>query len=251
MTTELAPSTGYAPALAVDSAAVLEAVRDPNISADKAERLFALAERLQDQRAKAAFYDAMNRVQAEMMPVTKKAENSHTHTHYARLEDIDRMLTPVYVKHGFSLSISTADSPLANHRRVVLTVRHSMGHSETHHLDAALDGVGAQGRSNKTEIQAMGSTLSYCDRYLKCKVFNVRLVGEDDDGNGGGVGPGGEPITENQLLDLRALMQQAGADEPRFLQFLALDSLADLPKSRLNEAVRALNDKLAKKGARK
>lgn len=229
--------------LTINTDAVLDAVRNPEIDAKKAAELFGLAERLQASRAKALYASAMNEVQSAIRPVRKAATNDHTQSHYARLEDVDRMLKPICDEHGFSLGISTKDSPVAGHLRVVLTVTHRAGHSEQHFLDAPIDDKGIKGSPTKTALHGMGSTLTYCARYLKCLCFNVPLVGHDDDGNAGGNGPGAEPISQKESDDLACLITEVNADSVKFCAYFGIEAVKDLPRSRHTEAVRMLERK--------
>jgi hypothetical protein len=158
------------------------AARDPQVDIDKLERLFALRERMIAEEKKTAYNAAMSVVQAKIKPVYRDAMNQQTNSPYARLETISDAITPVYTAEGFSLSFDTADSPKADHIRIVCEVMHSAGHTALKHFDLALDNVGLKGNPNKTAIQASGSTISYGRRYLKLMVFDVVLTNEDNDG---------------------------------------------------------------------
>lgn len=159
------------------------AARDPAVDIDKLERLFALRERMVAEDKKTAYQAAMVRAQARMKPVYRDAQNDHTNSAYSRLETISDAIKPIYTEEGFSLSFDTADSPKADHVRIVCEVMHSSGHSALKHFDLPLDGGGLRGNANKTPVQANGSTISYGRRYLTCMVFDVMLTNEDTDGN--------------------------------------------------------------------
>jgi len=159
-------------ALAIESKADVETL----------ERLFALKERNDANEARAAFFQAMQRVQAEATPIVKDAKNAQTGSMYARLETIARALAPLYTSHGFSLSYGTADSPLDGYIRVTCQCMHVGGHSEPYHFDLPVDDIGIKGNANKTRIHGSGSTISYGRRYLVLMIFNVVMAGEDDDG---------------------------------------------------------------------
>lgn len=149
---------------------------------ERLEKLLGVQERWQAQQSKRAYFDAMRAVQAEAPAVARTAENKQTGSMYAKLEAISKAMAPVYTRHGFSLSYGTADSPLDGYVRITCAVMHSAGHVEHHHADLPLDDEGIKGNKNKTATHAHGSTISYGRRYLACMVFNVILVGEDDDG---------------------------------------------------------------------
>jgi hypothetical protein len=142
---------------------------------------------MQEERAKQAerlFYAAMADAQAEMEPVRRDSTNAHTRSKYARFEAIDAMLRPIYTKHGFSVGYRTGAPAQPGAVRVICKVAHNAGHSVEAELEAGLDSAGSGGKTNKTDVQAVGSTTSYLKRYLCTLVWNVALADDDDDGEG-------------------------------------------------------------------
>jgi hypothetical protein len=142
---------------------------------------------VREEQAKVAereFNGAMAEAQSAMAPIRKDAVNPHTRSKYARFETIDEMLRPVYTRHGFSVRFRTEDASQPGWVKVVCVVAHAGGHVEEFPLSAPLDDMGSQGRSNKTGVQAIGSTTSYLKRYLLTMAFNVAIAGDDDDGEG-------------------------------------------------------------------
>lgn len=159
------------------------AARDPQVDIDKLERLFALQERMLAQNRKTAYNSAMAAVQAKIKPVWRDAINKQTGSPYATLEAISDAITPIVTSEGFSLSYDTAECPTPGYIRIVCDVMHSAGHTEKNkHFDLPLDDAGLKGNTNKTPIQASGSTISYGRRYLKCMIFDITLTNEDNDG---------------------------------------------------------------------
>ena len=207
------------------------------IPIETVERLFALDRANRADRAREEFAIAMAAAQSECTPVRKLAQNKQTHSMYARVEDVERMLDPILHRHGFSRSVSTVEPVVVDTMRVCLLLRHVGGHEERHYLDAAPDTLGPQGKAVKTALHGMGSTLTYCGRHLLCNVFGITLTA-DDDGNAGGAHQ--EPVNEHQLADLRALIEEVDADEGALLELYGIKALADLPAVRFKSAVRAL-----------
>ena len=210
------------------------------------ERLFVLDKEIRAESARREFSEAFNAVQRELTPVRKLATNSHTVSKYARLEDVTRMLDPIILAHGFSRSLSSTDSPTPDHLRFVLVLRHIGGHEERHHLDAPLDTVGIQGKTTKTALHGMASSMTYCERHLLCKVFGVQVVGDDDGNAAAGVGPSSERISLKQMDDLMALCDEVKADLDRFRKHFNLTNISNLPVSRLKEAIALLEAKRGK-----
>ena len=225
--------------LATTNNPLMAVLSDPerlqSLDVDKLERLAELHMQMQDREAKRAFSEAFNAVQGEMVPVVKRGLNKHQGSTYARHHDVDRMLQPLIAKHGFSLSFSTEDTESKDMIRYVMVVRHKGGHSERHTMELPKDDTG-----KKAHLHQIGSSNTYGKRYLKVSVFDVDLSDDDDGNAGAGVGPSAETITEHQAADLRALIEDVGADKAKFLRFFGIKNVLELPASRMKEAVRML-----------
>jgi hypothetical protein len=63
---------------------------------------------------------------------------------------------------------------------------------------------------------------------------------EDDDGKLGGEG---DKITDEQVQELNVLMAEVKADTTKYLKYLKIETLADLPAKQFKNAVAALNAK--------
>ncbi|MCU1752185.1 ERF family protein [Pseudomonas sp. 6D_7.1_Bac1] len=164
---------------------IMQVAATPNVDVGNMERLMQMHERHVDRQASAAFSVAMVNAQKRIKPVTRKALNKHTASTYARLEDIDREISPIFTEEGFSLSFGTADSRLPGHLRITCDCMHAGGHTKLYQLDLPIDAAGSGGKTNKTGVQANGSTISYGRRYLTQMIFNVTTTDDDDDGNSG------------------------------------------------------------------
>jgi hypothetical protein len=221
--------------------AIERAAINPAVDVDKMERLFALQERMISRNAEAQFNAAMTAAQQEMTPISADATNPQTHSTYASFAKLDRALRPIYTKHGFALSFDEGDSPKPEHVRVLCYVSHTGGHSRTYHRDMPADGKGAKGGDVMTKTHAAGAAGSYGARYLLKGIFNVAVGEEDKDGNASAIGAAF--ITEKQAADLQAKAEEVGVNKENFLKFLKVGRLAELPASRFNAAIQALNDK--------
>jgi hypothetical protein len=160
------------------------AVSDPGFDVNKFEVVLAAVREEQAKHAEREFYRSMSAAQGEMEPIRKDAINPQTRSKYARFEAVDGHLRPIYTRHGFSVSYRTGTPSRPGAVRMICTVAHEAGHSVEAELEAGLDGQGAQGKANKTDVQATGSTVSYLRRYILNMVFNVALATDDDDGEG-------------------------------------------------------------------
>lgn len=167
-------------------AAVLQqALMMPEQGVDRLERMWIMHKEMQDRDAARAYADAMKACQKEMPAIQKRGKNKQTNSRYALLEDINRLITPIYTRHGFSLSFGTDRSELPDHVGIVCDVMHDGGYSKTYTYDAPIDNVGIKGEKNKTTTHGRGSAISYGRRYLVMMIFNL-TIGDDDDGNAAG-----------------------------------------------------------------
>lgn len=195
--------------------AVIErASRDPNVDVAKMKELLQMQREIHAVEAEAAFNAAMRAAQAEMTPVIRDAENQHTRSRYALLETIDANIRPIYSRHGFALSFNSAPPSKPGLVRVICNVLHDQGHSRQYELEGDLDVSGAQGKANKTNIQGLGSSVSYLRRYLTCLIFNIVLKNEDNDGNST------KTITQRQIESIEDMVRQCGLDENGRASFL-------------------------------
>lgn len=169
-------------------AAITTATSNQRLDMNQVERLFAMHQTIKRQEAEEAFNAAMARTQALIQPIVARSWNDQTKSHYAKLEAIDRVITPIHTAEGISISYDTetkndADPIPPGMIRILGWVRHSGGHKERIHIDLPTDDVGAQGNRNKTKVQGICSTNTYGRRFLKLMAFNVSTF-DDKDGNG-------------------------------------------------------------------
>ena len=209
--------------------------------ADEEERIRRMDREDRAEDAKRAWLRDFSKVQAEIGPIMRGRKNTHTGSTYADLADIERIVTPILTKHGFSTTAAPVAGAPDGSIRMQLVIGHAEGHERTYEDDFPLDAAGSQGKANKTAIQAKGSTQTYGRRYLKASALDLAFM-DDADGNA----PRGQSgtITEDQFLALRDLMEQAKADEARFLGHFKIAHLEELPVARFGEADAMLRRKI-------
>jgi len=218
-------------------ATIQNAALNPDVDVDKMKALLDMQERIIDKNAAVAFNHSMMKVQREMKSIPKTAWNAQTKSNYAKAEEIDKVLTPLYTSHGFCLMFGTADSPHEYYIRITCDVGHEQGHVKPFFYDLPPDEAGIKGTVNKTKVHASASTLKYGQRYLKSMIFNITF-GKDTDGNP----PDSEPvITEEQGANIQALIDEVGEDGRKALyNWLKIDSIDQVPVKQYDKAVRAL-----------
>jgi hypothetical protein len=157
------------------------AANDPNVDAEKMERMFALYERMQARDAETAFNVSLKKAQGEVARVPANKFNSQTKSAYADYAQLDRVLRPIYTTNGFSLSFDS-DRLSESEIMIICYVSHEGGHTRTYKLPMPADGKGAKGGDVMTKTHATGSATQYGMRYMLKMIFNV-AIGQDDDGN--------------------------------------------------------------------
>ena len=240
---EVKPASDVSAVLAI----IERAATNPDVDIDKMERLLAMQERIWERQAQQAFTEAKLKMRPELPEIsmlgmiTIKEKNAPHNiiqeTPFARFEDIHRAVMPILTQHGFDLSFKNGMAPDGK-VRITTILSHVSGHSEETYFDLPHDSSGS-----KNAVQAVGSSTSYGKRYGVLNILNIRVCGEDDDGVKGGAP---DTITQEQNLELGTLADEVGADMPKFLKFLKIEKLSDLPAARFDEAKAALESKRKK-----
>lgn len=182
------PSTTYPAAAPIPTggdpflAMIERAASDPRVDIDKMDRLLQMKERRDAKEAQVEYDRAMADAQEDMRPVRANLDNPQTRSKYADYSALDKVVRPIYARHGFSLSFTTAEGAPDNCVRIVCTVAHRSGHRERPLLDMPADGKGARGNDVMTKTHATGAAITYGKRYLLGMIFNLAVT-RDDDGN--------------------------------------------------------------------
>jgi ERF superfamily len=160
---------------------LIQTAIERGLDVDKFGKLFDLQERYEKKVAEAQFAQAMADAQGDMPVVVKDGKNPSTNSKYAKLETIQETVKPIYTHHGFSLSFSEGTPANAEDIRVTCEVRHASGYSRQYWIDLPPDDKGMKGSTNKTEVHAKMSSMSYGVRRLLLMVFNITTANEDKD----------------------------------------------------------------------
>jgi hypothetical protein len=173
-------------------------------------------------------------------------------TQYAKWETIDEQIKPILHQFGFAIShrittTSAQDGAAAGLRRVTAILRHIDGHvDDSCYFDASSDVTGS-----KNNIQGWGSGIKYGMRYTGCAALNIITKDmPDDDGKGtGGPAVFGDPLSAEELQKLLEMLDAVGCRALQFLKYMndnrpkkhpIADKIADLPSSRFDESIKAL-----------
>jgi hypothetical protein len=206
---------------------------------DQLQKLMDLQERWEANQARKAYIVALAEFKRDPPTVTKnkkagfesKRTDSRTEYEYATLAQVATIIAPALSAHGLSHSWSTAQDETGI--SVTCTLTHEMGHRESVTLRAPADTSGS-----KNVIQAIGSTVTYLQRYTLMAITGLAAEGQDDDGDGIVTF-----INAEQKAKLIALMQEVNADTSAFLRYMGIDYIDTLPAKRFDGAVAALEKK--------
>lgn len=146
------------------------------------ERLSKLYEQAEASERKKAYMSAMAKAKAELQPIIKDGEitlGGGKSIKFETLAAIADAVNPILSKYDlfYTFPDSVGVEPhIANRIYVTCRLSHRDGYSEEATLDAPPD-VG----QNRNAVQAMGSTITYLQRYTLKKVLGLSVV-QDRDG---------------------------------------------------------------------
>jgi hypothetical protein len=209
---------------------------------DVLERLVAMQEREQERSARMAFIADLAAFQdaCPLLTRNKKASvvtksGANYSYRYASLDRIAAEIRGLLTKHGLSYSWDSTTE--AGMLICTCTLRHRDGHEVTSSFGAPIEQA-----AKMSGAQSTAATLTYARRQSLVSVLGLAIADEDTDARQGAPS---KPITKSQAADIESLAGEVGADMARFVTWLGIDNLKELPSARFQEAVNALEAKRA------
>lgn len=209
---------------------------NPAVDIDKLERLMKIQVEMQERENETAFNAVMALTQGEIGVIAKNRHNDHTESDYADIGAIVEVITPIYTKQGLNVSFDAG--PIADGCIPLACYVSAYGHTKTYHYDSPVTDKGIQGSVMMIPAHARKSAISYGRNTLLAMIFNIGT--KDDDGNATAQV---ERITDEQVADLEALIEEVGADKSLFLKWLKTDDLANIQASAYAYCVSQLENK--------
>jgi hypothetical protein len=225
-------------------AAMIKMAVEGRADLDKLEKLLTLQEKWEANEARKLFASSFALAQSNIELVLKTKLNPHTRSNYAPLEGIIKMSAPAYTKEGFSVIFYEGETTAPECIRICADVLHTAGHKETYHYDVPLDGVGIKGVANMTKIHAKSSSTSYGRRYLMCMIWNIPTGDNDGQTTTGPI----EYISKEQLTQIKDLAVELNVDCAKFLKYMRITKLEEMPKSDFKKAMTAFAARKNKAG---
>ena len=159
---------------------LLQRAMEQGVSIEQLERLQLMHERWEANEARKAFVCAMNDFKKQPPSVLKNqtASTGSYQYNYASLDNVCAAVIRGLSEHGISHRWETEQND-AGAISVTCVLTHDLGHSEKTTLRAMPDTSGG-----KNAIQAIGSAVTYLQRYTLLAATGLAAGGTDNDGAG-------------------------------------------------------------------
>ncbi len=152
-----------------------------NAPIETLKELMELQERDDANKARKAYHKAMAAFKRNPPDIYKDATVDFTSSkgrtlyNHATLGNVCKVINAALGEHGLTAAWKTSQDN--NQITVTCHITHELGHGEFTGLSAASDSTG-----NKNPIQAIGSTVSYLQRYTLLALTGLATKEQDDDG---------------------------------------------------------------------
>lgn len=230
---------------AVTPMEMLDRAVSSGASVETLSRLMELQERWEANQARKAFDEAMAAAKAKMPSIVKSRKvdfttaKGRTNYQYEDLASIMNQIGPVLSANGLSIRYRTNADP-NQPISVTCIISHRMGHSEENTLMAGRDESG-----NKNSIQAIGSTVTYLQRYTLKAALGLAAAADDDGAKADDAGA----ITEAEREIILTMVDETGSDIEKFCEVLQIESIAAMPAAKFRRAINMLETKKRKVAA--
>jgi hypothetical protein len=219
--------------------ALVRLALEKNVGVDTIERLVALQERMAERDARASFFAALGRFQAECPPVQKSrtakivTKKGGTYAYqYASLDVIVAHIRPYLHRHGFSFTWD-CEADAAN-VKATCYLKHVDGHVEHASFSAPTETDAAMSGAQKN-----GAALTFAQRRSLEQVTGIVTTDDTD----AAMPVNTVKVTDEDVAILEEWITSTGSDRARFLAWLGVSSLSDLPAIHYDRALGALKAK--------
>jgi len=156
---------------------LIESAISNDADTDKLEKLWELQQRYEAAEAKKAFVSAMADFRKKCPVIIKNSTVTYNRTTYQHASLSSALEQIKDAESSCGLSHSWRTSQLNKLIEVTCIITHSQGHSEETTLTSAADSSGG-----KNSIQAIGSAVSYLQRYSLFSILGLAAQSQDNDG---------------------------------------------------------------------
>lgn len=199
--------------------------------------MIALSKEIATEKARSAFNEAVAAAKAEI-PVIARNAKGHNNKAYANFAAYAAVVDPVIAKHGLRYRFRTEQTDRIT---VTCVLSHKGGHSEENSLSGPADNSGS-----KNAIQAIGSTLTYLQRYTLVQALGLAAGDDDDAQTHGKTETDLATITQEQVKVIRQLLEETGSDTEQFCKLGNIGSIPEMRAADFASAKRLLEQKKAR-----
>lgn len=215
--------------------ALIQSAIDKGMDPDKLGKLMDLQERWEKNRAAEEFAIAVSQFQAKCPTILKSRKAilpGKFDYQYASYDNVMKQASPILAECGLAVSYSTKPAP----NGIEMTCRVRKG---IHFEETTLTAPIPAGVVNDTQRCAMA--LTYMKRYALCLALNIVVTDEDDDG-----ASALETITPEEKKEIFSLIDECAQlgnpiDIPRFVEWLQISTLNELPRNQFLKVIHELN----------
>lgn len=221
---------------------LLEAIQNPSLDVVKLEKLMDLQLRWSKEEARRAYIEAMVQFKANPPTIIKNKrvgfenrDGSGTSYTHATLAEAATKIAEALSKVGISHNWDVAHKEIGI--VVTCTLTHFKGHSES----VEMPPVQPDNSGKKNAIQQIGSAITYMQRYSLMSITGLAAKDQDDDGAGSGEQV--ETLTEDEIANMQALLEDVGANKESFLKYMKVDKLGDIPRKNYKATMATIESK--------
>ncbi len=212
---------------------------------EKLEKLLDLQQRYEANEARKAYHRAMADFKLTPLEIEKdkkvgySTSRGNVNYSHATLANVVRTITKGISKYGLSASWRTSQ----DNGKVCVTciITHLLGHSEETTLCASPDESGS-----KNSIQAIGSTVTYLERYTLLASLGLATTDQDDDAKT----VEEKFITETQISTILDLLAERDLTERKLLEYMNIKNLESIPEKDYQKALIAIKSAIKKNNVR-
>ena len=205
---------------------------------EKLQGLLDLQMKYEANEAKKAYVRAMTAFKLNPPKINKdkkvkiphKNDNFFTEYSHASLANVVEKINSALSAQGLSVSWTTKQNGAV---QVTCKITHELGHGEETTLSAPADATGS-----KNTIQAIGSTITYLQRYTLLALTGLATEDMDNDAQSEV-----EYITEKEQMVICDILDNLKNSEQRtglFYKHMGVDSVEKIKKADLNKAMKVL-----------
>ena len=215
-------------------AALMLKAMDGKMDLDKLAQFMALQEKWEANQARKAYTQAMSDFKKNPPEIEKdshveyRTDKGITKYNHASLGNVTAKINTALGACGLSAAWTTEQTEKGV--SVTCKITHVLGHFETTMLTAACDSSGG-----KNAIQALGSTISYLQRYTLLSLTGLASREMDNDAQGEVA-----YIDEKQLSTILDFINSKNIDQAKFLKYMECETLETIPAADFTKAVASL-----------